>query len=96
MKLKQDKFLIGSARMNPVRLAMVYPDCPIEGIEDHVCIYIVVGYGRPQDRCKYFKVDEAQENAECSKPENEENTICKSDVEWNSFLHEGKYGVSRY
>jgi len=61
-KLKSDE-----SRSNPMAVAMVYQDCPI----NRPCFWIVVGFGTPAEICEYFK-DESTETmpkAECKKME---------------------------
>ena len=63
MKIDPDKFEIDEKQSNPMRVAMVYPDCPI----NEVCAHIVVGFGTVLKQCRYLQFSANKEQADCSK-----------------------------
>ena len=63
MKLDPDKFEIDEKRSNPMRVAMCYPDCPI----NEVCAHMVVGSGTILKQCEYLQLSDNKEQGECLK-----------------------------
>ena len=64
MKLDPEKLKVDESRSNPMRVAMCYPDCPI----DKVCVDMAVGFGTVLRQCEYldFGDDKEAMTADCN------------------------------